>query len=128
MDIGTKLKSLRIEKKIEPQEMALKLAISENTYRRYERNETTPDINMLEKIAQVLDKSFLDLLPEGIVFNNIDQKGGNFGQYVSVSEKLIEQFELRLKEKDKLIEQYEFRVQEKDMVIELLRKETKSLK
>ena len=32
------------------------------------------------------------------------QKGGNFGQYVSIPDKLIEQYEARLKEKDEMIE------------------------
>jgi transcriptional regulator with XRE-family HTH domain len=107
MELGKKLKGLRIEKGLEPHDMALKLAISETTYRRYERNETTPDINMLEKIATALDKNFLDLLPENILFNNTDQKGGIALAYHSTinqqSEKLIVSLEnqiVLLKEKD----------------------------
>lgn len=107
MNIGTKLKSLRIEKNIDPQDMALKLAISETTYRRYERNETTPDLNMLEKIAKVLDKSFLELLPESIVFTNTDQKGGIALAYQSTinqqTEKLLAEKDLRILEKDEII-------------------------
>lgn len=107
MDIGTKLKSLRIEKKLEPHDMASKLAISETTYRRYERNETTPDINMLEKIAVALGKNFLDLLPDGIVFTNKDQNVGIALAYQSTinqqSEKLIAEKDLRILEKDEII-------------------------
>ncbi|MFV8351436.1 helix-turn-helix domain-containing protein [Flavobacterium sp. XS2P14] len=107
MDIGTKLKSLRIEKKLEPNDMASKLAISETTYRRYERNETTPDVNMLEKIALALDKNFLDLLPDGIIFNNKMQKGGIALAYQSTisqqSEKLITEKDLRILEKEEII-------------------------
>ena len=107
MNIGTKLKSLRIEKGIEPQDMALKLAISETTYRRYERNEAVPDINMLEKIALVLDKTFFDLLPDTILFTNNDQKGGIALAYQSTinqqNEKLIELLEKSISEKDEVI-------------------------
>ena len=107
MNIGTKLKSLRIEKGIEPQDMALKLAISETTYRRYERNEAVPDINMLEKIALVLDKTFFDLLPDTILFTNNDQKGGIALAYQSTinqqNEKLIELLEKSIFEKDEVI-------------------------
>lgn len=113
MEIGKRIKGLRIEKGLEPHDMALKLAISETTYRRYERNETTPDINMLEKIAIVLDKKLVELLPiENITQNNTDQKGGvavtqNLGT-INQSEKLIGSLEnqiLLLKEKDVLLKQ-----------------------
>jgi hypothetical protein len=39
-----------------------------------------------------------------VVFNNSNQSGGHFRQYVQVSEKLIEQYEERLKEKDMIIQ------------------------
>lgn len=54
---------------------------------------------------------------ETTVFNNIDQKGGNFGQYVSVSEKLIEQYDLLLLEKDKRIMEKDKRISELELLI-----------
>jgi transcriptional regulator with XRE-family HTH domain len=54
MDIGNKLKSLRIQKKLEAVNMADLLKISETTYRRYERNESAPDFNMLEKLLEYM--------------------------------------------------------------------------
>lgn len=108
MDISTKLKSLRIAKKLEPIDMALKIGVSENTYRRYERNEASPDINKLEKIAQALEKNILELLPDNLVFENKNQKGGfaiaqNLGVINSLSEKVIELYEKRLEDKDVII-------------------------
>jgi hypothetical protein len=65
------------------------------------------DILMLDKIAKVLDKNFLDLLPSECFQNNTKQKGGisviNLGTFNNLSEKLIEQYEIRLKEKDEII-------------------------
>ena len=60
MDIGHKIKSLRIQKKLEPINMTELLDVSINTYRKYERNETAPDVNMLEKIAKIHDISIID--------------------------------------------------------------------
>jgi transcriptional regulator with XRE-family HTH domain len=106
MNIGNKLKSLRIEKGFQPLDMAEKLNISETTYRRYERNESSPDIKMLEKIANLYDISINDIIKEDkYVFYNSKNKGDNIGNVVinQLSEKLNEQYELRLKEKDELI-------------------------
>lgn len=81
-------------------------------------------MNALEKIAQTLGKNFLDLLPENILFNNNEQKGGIALAYQSTihqqSEKLIEQFEKQLFEKDIRITEKEERIEElKDIIIEL---------
>ena len=70
MNIGNKLKSLRIEKNLEPLDMAIKIGVSETTYRRYERNEASPDLNVLEKMAGALEKNVLDFLPDNVVFEN----------------------------------------------------------
>lgn len=108
MKIGNKLKGFRVEKGFTTQIMAEKIGVSEPTYRRYETDKSFPDIAMLDNIAKALDKSFIELLPnECLVQYNNDQKGGvvvNLGTINNLSEKLIEQYELRIKEKDKLIE------------------------
>ena len=97
MKVGNRIKSLRIEKGYSTDFVADKLGISEQTYRKYESDKNSPDLNALEKIAQTLGKNFLDLLPENILFNNNEQKGGIALAYQSTihqqSEKLIEQFE-----------------------------------
>ncbi len=109
MNIGNRLKSLRIEKQFEPLDMAIKIGVSETTYRRYERNEACPDLNVLEKMAQALDKSIVELIPhEHLTQNNTFKKEGiavaqNLGVINGLSEKLMEQYENRLKDKDLLI-------------------------
>lgn len=75
MDIGHRIKSLRIQKKLEPINMAELLDISINTYRKYERNESAPDINMLEKIAKIYDISIIELLTdEKVIFKQKNKK------------------------------------------------------
>jgi transcriptional regulator with XRE-family HTH domain len=108
MDIGNKLKTLRVKKKLEVIDMAEILKISVNTYRKYERNESAPDLNMLEKIANVHEVSILDLLKEdNYTFNNNENKDCNINNLVinNLSEKLIEQYEERIKElKETIVE------------------------
>lgn len=101
MDIGNKLKTLRVKRKLEALDMAEILKISVNTYRKYERNESAPDLNMLEKIANVHEISILDLLKdESVIFNNNENKDCSINNLVinNLSEKLIEQYEERIKE------------------------------
>lgn len=106
MKIGQKLKGMRIEKGLSTIEVAEKLDISESTYRRFENDKSFPDVFTLDKIAKIYDKDFSDLLPEGItiVNNNTGEHYNNAGYYIDQqSEKLIEQYEIRLKEKDEQI-------------------------
>ena len=102
MKIGNKIKGLRIENGLTIDQMADKAGVSPQTYRKYESDKTSPDLNQLELIASIFNKTILDLLPENILFNNNDQKGGIALAYQSTinqqSEKLIEQYDNRIKE------------------------------
>ncbi len=126
MNIGNKLKSLRVEKRFEPIDMALKLGISETTYRRYERNEASPDLNMIEKMAIILDKNVLEFLPDNIVLENNNQNGGVYLAYNStvnqLSEKVVELFEKRLNDKDAIIEDKDILINELKEIIAFLKK------
>jgi transcriptional regulator with XRE-family HTH domain len=109
MKVGQKIRGLRVEKGFTTSYMADKLGISEPTYRRYETDKSFPDIGMVDKIAKILEKNFMDLLPtECFVQNNNSQKGGvvvNLGTINHLSEKLIEQYEKRIEEKDEMIKE-----------------------
>ncbi|WP_312345496.1 helix-turn-helix domain-containing protein [Chryseobacterium binzhouense] len=106
MKIGQKLKGMRIEKGLSTIEVAEKLDISESTYRRFENDKSFPDVFTLDKIAKIYDKNFIDILPEGMTIIN-NNSGGHFDNVGYVfnqqSERLIEQYEIRLKEKDEQI-------------------------
>lgn len=54
MKIGSKLKSFRIEKGLNPVQVAEAIGVSESTYRRYETNKTYPDINTIDKNSSFL--------------------------------------------------------------------------
>ena len=109
MKVGSRIKGLRIERGFSTDLMAEKLGMSEQTYRKYESDKNSPDLNTLEIIANTLGKNFIDLLPDSILFTNNDQKGGIALAYQSTihqqSEKLIEQYEERIKElKETIVE------------------------
>ncbi|MCU7614978.1 helix-turn-helix domain-containing protein [Chryseobacterium sp. GMJ5] len=107
MKIGQKLKGMRIEKGFSTIEVAEKLDISESTYRRFEGDKSFPDIFILDKIAKVYDKTLNDLLPEGmtVINHNNGEYSNNAGYIVNqyLSEKVVEQYEERLKDKDEQI-------------------------
>lgn len=122
MKIGEKLKTLRTSKGYTPEIVSERIGVSKTTYGRYERNETTPDINILENIANLYELEMFELLSdEKIILTQNNKKGSNNGLVINqLSEKLIEQFEKQLVEKDKRIEEKEERIQElKEIIKEL---------
>src|SRR5690606_29346332 len=80
--------------------LAEELGISETTYRRYERNESTPDLEILQKIANFYQMDIVELLSDDkYVFNQHNKKGDNNGLVINqLSEKLIQQYEERIRE------------------------------
>ncbi|GEN75447.1 helix-turn-helix transcriptional regulator [Chryseobacterium hagamense] len=74
--------------------------ISESTYRRYEADKSFPDIFLLCRIAKIFDKKLNNLLPEYMVDVNENSSAENSNITKYLSEKIIEQYEERLKDKD----------------------------
>jgi len=121
MKIGNKLRGFRVEKGLTTVAMAEQLGVSEPTYRRYENDKSFPDIAMVDKIAKVLEKNFLDLLPEGIIFTNNEQKGGVALAYYSTIneqyEKLIAEKDIRISEKEEIIKELKETITELKQII-----------
>ncbi len=107
MKIGEKLKTLRTSKGYTPDVVSEKIGVSKTTYGRYERNESTPDINILENIANLYELEMFELLSdEKIILTQNNKKGSNNGLVINqLSEKLIEQYEKRIEEKDDIIKE-----------------------
>lgn len=107
MDFGNRLKTLRTQKKFKTIEIAEKLDVSESTYRRYERNEIAPDLNVINKLAEIYEINVSDLLSDDKIILNNKQKGGTSNNALIInqlSEKVIEQMELRIKDKEIIID------------------------
>jgi transcriptional regulator with XRE-family HTH domain len=105
MKIGEKLKTLRTAKGYTPETVSERIGVSKTTYGRYERDESVPDLNVIENIAKLYDLQLFELLSEDkIILNQHNTKGNNNGIVINqISEKLIEHLEKRITEKDELI-------------------------
>lgn len=104
LKIHEKIRDIRESKKLSQAALAHELGLEQSQYSRREKGEIQFVPEEILKLSKILENTISNLFnEETIVFNNTDQKGGNFGQYVSMPEKLIEQYELRLREKDAFI-------------------------
>ena len=90
--IGSKLLSIRDERRLSQEEMAELLSLSTSTYARIERNETSVEFEKLTSIAEALQVPIHELLPETIaITSKIDNSGYGGGvifgnQYFYTSE------------------------------------------
>ena len=108
MEIGNRLKSLRVKKGYSSELVSEKLRISLVTYRRMERNESIPDINIIERIANIYEIAIADVLTDDEIVMSQNQSGATSNNAIilnQLSEKLIEKYEERIKEKDRIIEE-----------------------
>lgn len=104
MKLYEKVKQLREDKKLSQDYIAHQLGLSQSQYSRRENGQISFIAEEISQLAKLMETTIAELYgEETIIFNNHDQKGGNFGQYLTVSDKLIEQYEARLKEKDDMI-------------------------
>lgn len=99
VSLGEKLKQARLNKNISQEYMAEALDISQKTYSNFENNKTIPNFSQIEKIAEMLEVSILDFANnDKVCFSNNTISGGNNGYVINnLPEKLIEQYELRIK-------------------------------
>ncbi len=104
--VGSKIKSLRKKKGLSQEQVADYLHISQSTYARIENGERGSWANYIEPISKLFNIQPEELIKqENIHIDTIENNGAvyNLGTVNQLSEKLITQYEARLKEKDKLI-------------------------
>jgi transcriptional regulator with XRE-family HTH domain len=105
MEVFEKVRFFREGKKLSQEYVSSVLDIEQSQYSRRESGQIPFSINELEKLSGVFDVEISEFFKEKtIIFTSNNQSGGSFGQYVSVPDRLIEQYEMRIKEKDELIE------------------------
>ena len=114
-NVAEKIKRLRKSKGFSQDDMAEKMHISQSAYARIENGESHSWAAHIEKLSDILEVKPEDFLTDetnNLEQENTDQKGGMAFQFVgtintinNLSEKLIEQYEERIKE---LKDQVEF--------------------
>lgn len=101
--IQHKIRSIRAQKGYSQEYMALNMGLSQKQYGRLETGESKLTIDHLGKICDILGVEPQDLF-DGIHQESHNQQGGNANiAYMVVnemSERIIEQYEKRLKDKD----------------------------
>lgn len=103
MTLGEKLKKARINKNFTQEYLAEVLNVSQKTYSNFENDKSKPAFSQVEDIAKVLEVSVLDFLSGDSITvnqNNNDVAIAQNYATINASEKLIEQYEQRLKDKD----------------------------
>lgn len=98
-NIGEKIRQLRELKGYSQEWMANKLAISQRSYSKLERNETKMDWSKISEIAAVFEMDPLDLIKfdDNLIFNNCTNSGKAHIMNNNLPDKLIEQYEKRIK-------------------------------
>ncbi|KOP37672.1 XRE family transcriptional regulator [Flavobacterium sp. WLB] len=102
MNLNEKVKAIRENQKISQSYIAHELGLDQSQYSRREKGQIQFTANEILRLAHLLETpiSYLFGEQEEISFvQEIKNKAD-----ITISEKLIEQYEIRLKEKDKLIE------------------------
>ena len=108
MNIGIKIRRLREQEKLSQFELAERLGIAQATLSSIESGETKKvDFELMDKICKEFDVDFEYFTSE--IINNVEKAeysniGYNNGIINNISEKLIEQYEERIKELKQVIE------------------------
>lgn len=105
--VGQKIKELRKKKGLSQEEVAEYIHTAQSTYARIENGIGNSWANYIMPLCQLFEIEPEDLLKsDQVVIHNTNQSTGVFkGAYIinELSDKLIEQFEKRLEEKDNYI-------------------------
>ena len=115
-NVGFNIRKLREKRGFSQEYMAAKLGVAQASYARMENAETKITIERLSKIAEVLEADITELFDSSkITIQNQNNEGVGSGY--------IENLHIENKEMhEKLIEQYEQRLKDKDEQIALLKK------
>lgn len=108
IEVAHKIKTLRTSKGLSQEQVADYLHVAQSTYARMENGETNSWVNYIQPICELFEIQPEELLKQDTIIVNQNQQGGN-GAFIinQLSEQLIEQYELRLQEKDQYIKRLE---------------------
>lgn len=99
MTLGEKLKKARINKNFTQEYLAEVLNVSQKTYSNFENDKSKPAFAQVEDIAKHLDVNVLDFLSgDSVTINSTNGDHSGFIYQNQLPEKLIEQYEERIKE------------------------------
>ncbi|PIB33045.1 transcriptional regulator [Gaetbulibacter sp. 5U11] len=108
IEVAHKIKTLRTSKGLSQEQVADYLHVAQSTYARMESGETNSWVNYIQPICELYQIQPEELLKQNTI-NISHNKGKSTNGYIinQLSEQLIEQYELRLQEKDQYIKRLE---------------------
>lgn len=112
MEIGYKIKQLREDRKLSQEELAHLVGVTQATISNIESRKSKPDIYLMDTISKTFEKDIYDFLTEDrVVINHANNNSIVYSSGVVnlLSEKLIEQYEKRIKELTECIEELQRR-------------------
>jgi transcriptional regulator with XRE-family HTH domain len=97
--LGTKIRQIRELKGFSQEYVSAKIGVSQRAYSKIERDEIKLDWGKITIIAKVFDIDPLDLVSfdDNLIFNNCNQSGKANHIINHIPEKMIEQYESRIK-------------------------------
>ncbi|SMP19190.1 helix-turn-helix domain-containing protein [Chryseobacterium profundimaris] len=105
MSLGTKLRELRTGRNLSQTQIAMELDVSQTAYGKWESDQSKPGLDNLLKISEFYETDIYDLLENkdgNHNFNNTydNSNVNNAVETINyyISEKLVEQYEERIKE------------------------------
>ncbi len=132
MRIGTKLHTVREDRKMSQAEMADLLGVSAPTYSRLERNDTSVDLEQVVNFSKILQVPIQEFLPETITINGQNQSGqiglviGTVNTYFDKETfHEIDKLRVELTHKDEKIKGLESKIKDLEKYIALLEKGNK---
>ncbi|HJS00975.1 MAG TPA: helix-turn-helix transcriptional regulator [Flavobacterium sp.] len=100
MRFHEKIKLIRESKKLSQSYLAYELNLDQSQYSRREKGEIQFVSDEIVKLSKLLETSISELFGEEVIES---QKIKKIEENLSIAEKLIEQYELRIKEKEEMI-------------------------
>lgn len=111
MSIGSKVRKYREVKGISQEDLAFRIDVAQTTISSIESDKSIPNSILLHRIARELDVDINEILEEGKTnINTVEKNEGvinvdtNIGTLTMLSERLIEQYDERIKELKEQIE------------------------
>lgn len=99
INLGQKVRQIRELKGYSQEYIASKMSVSQRAYSKMENNETRLDWNKISRIAEIfgIEPHELSSFDDNLIFKNCIQSGKIEQINNNMPEKLIEQYEIRIK-------------------------------
>ncbi len=104
MDIGAKIRQLRLKNKMSQEQLACQLAITQKSVSNIEAGETIPDFLLMDKVCKIFNVGFEYFLSEVKQTNNVNHNNGTIAYSVgNINNTWTEDILKRIEQLEKII-------------------------